>query len=71
MAIAEIAAVAGAAGAFLLPVYVALWNINRALGHISAKTDHNEAAIEDISDAVGRIEGEVRSNSLEIETADA
>lgn len=57
--IATVAAIGGAAGAFLMPVYAALWKINGDIGRIDAATTHNEKAVEDISDSVARIEGAV------------
>lgn len=56
--------IAAAVGLFALfaPVYGALWSVNRTLGEVAAKTDHNEKALEDVSDTVARIEGAVRSS---------
>jgi hypothetical protein len=54
--------VAAAVGLFALfaPVYGALWSMNRTMGEVAAKTDHNEQSLEDIGSAVNRIEGAVR-----------
>lgn len=57
----------GAFGGLLMPVYIALWKVNGDIGEIRARTAHNEQSVEDIGDTVARIEGEVRSNSQEIE----
>lgn len=45
-------AVVGTMGGLIVPVYAALWSLNRKVGEIAARTEHNEQAVEHISTAV-------------------
>lgn len=42
----------GVLAGLIMPVYVALWSLNRSVGEISARTEHNEQAVEHISSTV-------------------
>ena len=46
--------------ALIAPLYGALWSLNRTMGSVDARTDHNEKSLEDIGSAVNRIEGAMR-----------
>jgi hypothetical protein len=70
--IVTLASVGGAVAAFLMPVYGALWKINGTIGAVRAKTEHNETALEDVSDAVNRIEGAVaESDAVDLRAANS
>lgn len=53
--------------ALIAPLYGAFWSLNRTLGSVDARTDHNEKSLEDIGSAVNRIEGAMReSDAVEL-----
>lgn len=63
-------ATVGVLGGLILPVYAALWQMNRVMGRTAKATEHNETALEDLSTQVSRIETAVVESHEDVTPSD-